>query len=61
MGLSGSAFTWAAFVASAFTNAIPGIVVHIVFIPVLVLAMQKCGLLEPSVPREPCCGCAAAK
>lgn len=60
MGLSGSAFTWAAFVAGAFTNAIPGIIVHIVFIPVLVLALQKCGLLEASQSREPCRGCAAA-
>jgi len=60
MGLSGSAFTWAAFAAGAFTNAIPGIIVHIVFIPVLVMALRRCGLLEAPAPRETCPGCAAA-
>lgn len=52
MGLSGSVFTLAAFVAGAFTNAIPGIVVHIVFIPMLVLALQKSGLLESPAMSE---------
>ena len=60
MGLSGSTFTFAAFVAGAFTNAIPGIIVHIVFIPVLVLALRRCGLLEDPAPRKTCPGCAAA-
>ena len=46
MGLSGGTFTFAAFVAGAFTNAIPGIIVHIVLIPVLVMALKKCGLLD---------------
>ena len=46
MGLSGGTFTLAAFVAGAFTNAIPGIVVHIVFIPVLVMALRKAGILR---------------
>ena len=50
MGLSGSMFTWAAFAAGAFTNAIPGIIVHIVFVPMLVLALQKSGFIE--VPAE---------
>ena len=40
-GVSGAAFTWAAFLAGAFTNAIPGIIVHIVLIPVIVLAVKK--------------------
>ena len=40
-GLSGSAFTWTAFVAGAFTTAIPGILLHIVLIPVIVLALQR--------------------
>ena len=40
-GITGSAFTWAAFMAGAFTSAIPGIVVHIVLIPILVLALQR--------------------
>ena len=40
-GVSGSSFTWAAFMASAFTQAIPGIILHIVLIPLVVLALQK--------------------
>lgn len=40
-GLAGSSFTWAAFMAGAFTNAIPGIIVHIVLIPVIVMALKK--------------------
>ena len=40
-GLSGSPFTWAAFMAGAFTTAIPGIILHIVLIPVIVLALQR--------------------
>ena len=40
-GVSGSAFTWAAFMAGAFTQAVPGIILHIVLIPLIVLALQK--------------------
>ena len=46
MGLSGSAFTWGAFVAGAFVNAVPGIIVHIVLIPIIVLALRKAGLAD---------------
>lgn len=46
MGATGSAFTWAAFVAGAFTGAVPGIVLHILLIPVLVTALQKAGVLR---------------
>lgn len=37
MGISGGAFTLAVFVAGAFTNAIPGIIVQLVLIPILVM------------------------
>ena len=40
-GVTGSAFTWAAFMAGAFTSAIPGIILHIALIPVLVMALQR--------------------
>lgn len=43
-GLSNSSFTWAMFLAGAVTNAIPGIVLHLVLIPVLVIAMERAGL-----------------
>lgn len=40
-GVTGSAFTWAAFMAGAFTSAIPGIILHIALIPVIVMALQR--------------------
>ena len=43
-GLSGSSFTWALFLAGAFTNAIPGIILQLVLIPVLVIALERAGL-----------------
>ena len=43
-GLSGSSFTWALFLAGAFTNAIPGIILHIVLIPVIVMVLERAGL-----------------
>jgi predicted membrane protein len=43
-GLSGNSFTWALFLAGAVTNAIPGIIMHIVLIPVLVMLMDRAGL-----------------
>ena len=46
MGLNGSAFTWAAFMAGAFVNAVPGIIVHIILIPIIVLALRKAGLAD---------------
>ena len=43
-GLSGSSFTWALFLAGAVTNAIPGIILQLVLIPLLVIAMERAGL-----------------
>lgn len=41
LGINGSSFTLAAFVAGAFTNAIPGIIVQIVLIPILVTIIDN--------------------
>lgn len=46
LGLSGIPFTFEMFLAGAFINAIPGIILHIVLIPVIVLALNKAGLCE---------------
>ena len=43
-GLSGTGFTWAMFVAGAVTNAVPGIILHLVLIPLLVIVMERAGL-----------------
>ena len=45
-GVSGSTFTWAAFLAGAFVNAVPGIIVHILLIPVIVFALQKAKVIK---------------
>ena len=41
LGASSGAFTLAAFVAGAFTNAIPGIIIQIVLVPVLVMVLNN--------------------
>lgn len=41
MGASEDAFTFSAFIAGAITNAIPGIIVQIVLIPVLVMLLEN--------------------
>lgn len=45
-GVAGEPFTWAAFMAGAFINAIPGIIVHILLIPVIVMALRKAKLAD---------------
>lgn len=45
-GITGEAFPWAAFIAGAFTSAIPGIILHIILIPVLVLALKKANIIK---------------
>ena len=45
-GVSGSEFTFAMFIAGAFTNAIPAIIIHILVIPPIVMALKKSGLTK---------------
>lgn len=46
-GLSGDAFTFSAFIAGAFTNALPGIVLQLVLIPVLVMLLDNPKIIKP--------------
>lgn len=41
MGFGKGTFGWSAFMAGAFLNAIPGIIIHIIIIPILVIALKK--------------------
>ena len=41
LGISGGTFTFAAFLAGAVTNAIPGIIVQLVLVPVLVMLLDN--------------------
>ena len=45
LGLRGNAFTWEAFLAGAVLNAIPGIILQLVLIPVIMVALSKSGLV----------------
>ena len=52
-GLSDSVFSWAAFLGGALTNAIPGIILQLILIPILVTAMDRAGLsLNPKADRQ---------
>jgi len=53
-GFTGKAFGVALFLAGAVTNAIPGIILQLVLIPILVIAMERAGLsLNPAKrPKE---------
>ena len=46
MGLKGGSFTFAAFLAGAFTNALPGIILQIVLIPLLVMLLENPKVLK---------------
>ena len=45
-GVSGQAFTWEMFLSGAFLSAIPGIVLQLVFIPVVMAALDRTGLVR---------------
>lgn len=46
MGIKGGAFTLGAFFAGAITNAIPGIIVQLVLIPIIVIMLEKAKVLK---------------
>ena len=45
-GIQGNAFSWQLFIGGALLNAIPGIVVQLVLIPVIVMILEKTGLMD---------------
>jgi len=46
MGISGGSFTLSLFFAGAVTNAIPGIIVQIILIPILVMLIDNPKILK---------------
>lgn len=44
--LQQSAFTWQIFIGGALLNAIPGIILQLVLIPILLLALEKSGVIK---------------
>lgn len=51
MGLSGGVFTWEAFFSGAFVTAVPGIVLHVVLIPLIVMLLVKAKVIAHA-PEE---------
>lgn len=46
LGLTGGGFTLDAFLAGAFTNALPGIIVQLILVPVVVILLENTKLLK---------------
>lgn len=44
--LTGSAFTWQIFAAGAVINALPGLAIQIVLIPLIIMALQRARIFE---------------
>ena len=52
-GISGTAFTWQIFLAGSFLNAIPGIILQLVAVPMLMLAFEKSGVVNINEEYHP--------
>lgn len=46
LNMQGNAFTWKAFMAGAFLNAFPGIIVQLILVPAIMLALRRTGLVR---------------
>lgn len=46
LGIAGNAFTWQAFMAGAFLNAVPGIIIQLTLIPALMVVLDRLGLVK---------------
>ena len=46
LGVSGSAFTMKIFLAGAFFNAVPGIIIQLILIPTVMIALGRTGLVH---------------
>ena len=46
LGVGQNGFTYQAFIAGAFLNAIPGIIIQLVLIPAVMVLLNKTGQLE---------------
>lgn len=40
-GLAGTPFTWELFMAGAFLNSLPGIIIQIIMVPIIIMALRK--------------------
>jgi hypothetical protein len=44
-GITGSAFTWPIFISAVVIDAIPGIIVQIILVPLIIMALEKASLI----------------
>lgn len=49
-GLSGGEFTFAMFLSGAFVTALPGIICHLILVPLVVCSLQKAKLIAYEQP-----------
>ena len=52
LGITGTMFTWEMFLAGAFVNAVPGIILQLVLIPVLMVALNKAKVVPFRKPEK---------
>ena len=45
-GMQGDSFTFEMFLAGAFIKAVPGIILHLILVPAVVIALEKTGLIR---------------
>lgn len=45
-GLGGSEFTMGLFISGAFVSAIPGIICHIILVPLVIMALERAGIIN---------------
>lgn len=52
LGIGETGFTWQAFIAGAFLNAVPGILAQLILIPMIMVALNRTGLVPFRKPAE---------
>lgn len=52
LGIGGNMFTWKMFISGAFLNAIPGIIVQLILIPVIMVALKRAKVVPLSIGNE---------
>ena len=45
-GIQGNSFTWSIFMTQAWVNAIPGIILQLILVPLIIMAFKRAGLID---------------
>ena len=49
LGIQGNTLTWSLFINSVWINAIPGIIIQLVLVPLIIIALKKSGHILPKI------------